>query len=604
MKRKAKAVTITTDPTQPSLDWPELSQQRRAIVVVDVVESVRLMQANETDVIDRWRRFVSEVRTQVLPAHGGRLVKSLGDGLLLEFASVPPAVAAALEVQRRVVPFNAGREQSALMALRIGIHIADVVFDDLDVYGAGVNLAARLTELARPGETVVSIEVRDLLADGVQVDVEDLGECFVKHLPHAVRAFRLQPTGLHRTAYWPAPANHFAVLAVVPFAPSSEQESSVAIGDALADDIIAALSLLDGLQLISRLSTSRLRNSNDCLSDCRRLLGAKFVLSGHYSLHQDHVRVRCSLVETTSEQVLWSGGHDALVGALFAEGGGFLSDLVAEVGKAIVRQEVRRTRGLPIPTLENFTLYIGGITLMHRMSQVDFQRARVLFEQLTHRLPRNSAPKAMMAKWYLMRMLQGWSSDLVRDGQLAHDMARRALDHDPEHPFALATEGFVAAHFAGDLSLAQRRCEQALESNPQEAQAWRMKAAVHSYFGDGEEAESCAERALSLTPLDPTRFIFELIVGVAKLSRGRYVEAVGWADKSLRQNAMHVPTHRLRVIALALAGFDLESKEAAKVLLGLSPGFRINAFAQTYPGREQPHALSYFAALRRAGLPE
>ena len=181
-----------TSPSDP--DWPALQRQRRAIVVVDVVESVRLMQANEADVIDRWRRFVNEVRTQVLPVHGGRLVKSLGDGLLLEFEGVPAAVAASLDIQRRIAPFNAGRLGDAVMGLRIGVHLADVVVDDVDIYGAGVNLAARLATLARSDDVVVSAQVRDDLVQGLDADFEDLGECFPKHIPEPVRAYRVGST--------------------------------------------------------------------------------------------------------------------------------------------------------------------------------------------------------------------------------------------------------------------------------------------------------------------------------------------------------------------------------------------------------------------------
>ena len=168
-------------------------------MVVDVVESVRLMQANEADVIDRWRRFVREVRTEVLPAHGGRLVKSLGDGLLLEFESVPPAVAASLEIQRRIAPYNLEREPCATIAMRIGIHIADVVVDDMDVYGSGVNLAARLGELAAPGEVVASAEARDALTEGLDADVHDLGECFVRHLVEPIRAYRVGAADMDRS---------------------------------------------------------------------------------------------------------------------------------------------------------------------------------------------------------------------------------------------------------------------------------------------------------------------------------------------------------------------------------------------------------------------
>ena len=176
-------------PTNDGMQWPELQRSRRTIVVVDVVESVRLMQAHEADVIDRWRRFVNEVRGEVLITHGGRLVKSLGDGMLLEFANVPSAVAAALDMQQRIVPYNEAREATAAILLRIGLHTADVVVDDLDIYGTGVNLAARLAGLADPGGIVASAEVRDQLVPGLSAEVEDLGDCYLKHMAEPQRHF-------------------------------------------------------------------------------------------------------------------------------------------------------------------------------------------------------------------------------------------------------------------------------------------------------------------------------------------------------------------------------------------------------------------------------
>jgi tetratricopeptide (TPR) repeat protein len=202
-----------------------------------------------------------------------------------------------------------------------------------------------------------------------------------------------------------------------------------------------------------------------------------------------------------------------------------------------------------------------------------------------------------------MRILQGWSQDPSDDGRHALALAHRALRCDPENAFAVATEGFVAAHFSHDLHVAGRRCTEALEIDPQEAQVWRMRAAIHSYVGDGEQAQACAAQALSLTPLDPTRFIYELIMGASKLASGRYDEALEWADKSLRANIMHVPTHRLRVLALSLSGRDAEAREAAQALLRICPHFSVDAFGRSYPGRDHAHAQVYFRALRSAGLP-
>ena len=201
-----------TAATSEDVSWPELHRVRRAIVVVDVVESVRLMQANEADVIDRWRRFVAEVRTQVLPKHGGRMVKSLGDGMLLEFETVPTAVAAAFDIQRTVARYNDGYEPDAQIWLRAGGHVGDVTEDELDVYGPAVNLAARIATLAGPGQIAVSVEARDELASDVDAVLEDLGNCYFKHLVEPVRCFLVRPPS--------------ALLAMAPPIPAADKRRS------------------------------------------------------------------------------------------------------------------------------------------------------------------------------------------------------------------------------------------------------------------------------------------------------------------------------------------------------------------------------------------
>ena len=580
-----------------------VQRQRRALLVVDLVESVRLILEHENDVVQRWRAFIARVRSEALPRHGGRLVKSLGDGLLMDFTDPAAAVATGLDLHRLALDCNAGQAADRHFALRAGVHVAEVVVDDIDVFGAGVNLAARLLDLARPGDTVITADVRDVLVDGLDGELQDLGECFLKHLPQAVRAFRVHAVGLGGALPWTLPSDHLAAVAVVPFLPLSPADGPLAVGDAFADAVIGALSRVDGLRLTSRLSTAVLRHGGDRVQRCRQLLGAQFVLTGHYVLRGTQVHVRAELTETRSNTVLWAGGCEGRLQQLFDADGVLVMPLVLELARAIVRSELQRARGLPIQSLENFTLYVGGLALMHRMSQHEFSLAREMLDLLAHRLPRNAAPRAMLAKWHLMRLLQGWSSDPARDGRLAQDLARRALDRDPEHAFALATEGFVAAHFGDDLPLALQRCQQALSSDPQDAQAWRMLAGVHSYLGDGPAAEAAALRAVSLTPLDPTRFVYDVIVGAAKLAGGAATEAVQWAESSIRRNAMHVPAHRLRIIALVQSDQAAAAADAARTLMSLSPGFRVDAFAARYPGRDHPHASGYFAALRSAGLP-
>ena len=170
-----------------------MQRARKAVVVVDVVESVRLMQQHEDHVIDCWRRFVDDVATHLLPMHAGRLVKSLGDGMLLDFHRVTDAAAVAMAVHRRIQSISPPADGDARLRLRCGVHVCDVVVDERDIYGAGVNLTARLATLAEPGETVVSQAARDEMVVGLDGQLEDMGECFVKHLDEPVHAFRLLP---------------------------------------------------------------------------------------------------------------------------------------------------------------------------------------------------------------------------------------------------------------------------------------------------------------------------------------------------------------------------------------------------------------------------
>jgi class 3 adenylate cyclase len=171
--------------------WLEATRARRVVLFVDVVESVRLMATHEDDVLSRWLRFVDVLRTQVLPEHGGRLVRTTGDGLLIELTTVPQAIACALAIQRHIGPFNAGSPTDAAIWLRVGAHVADVVVEERELWGSGVNLAARLCTLARPGGIVVSAEVRDGLIDGFDAEVEDFGDCHLKHLDAPVRIYAI-----------------------------------------------------------------------------------------------------------------------------------------------------------------------------------------------------------------------------------------------------------------------------------------------------------------------------------------------------------------------------------------------------------------------------
>ena len=211
----------------------------RAILVVDMVESVRLIGQDEEGVVCRWLNLVDRVVTQVLPRSGGRLVKSLGDGMLLEFGDIRSAASAAISIQQESAQASPGLPADEQMFLRMGIEFGDVIVDHHDVYGRGVNLAARLATLAGPNEIVISAQARDLLIPTLDAEIEDLGECHVKHIRQPVRAYRIGPAGPRPVVKCTALLGELRPsIAIIPFVPCGQTISQDLLGEVLVEEII------------------------------------------------------------------------------------------------------------------------------------------------------------------------------------------------------------------------------------------------------------------------------------------------------------------------------------------------------------------------------
>ncbi len=607
MKLQAKVVTIVSDPANVSAEWPELRQQRRAIVVVDVVESVRLMQANEADVIDRWRRFVNEVRTQVLPKHGGRLVKSLGDGLLLEFETVTTAVAAAFEIQHCVGIYNVGRDGAAAIALRVGAHLADVVIDHLDVYGAGVNLTARLATLSLPGGIVVSAPVRDDLFDGIDADIEDLGDCYLKHLADPIRAFRLHQVGVSHESASRVVFSHDVrpAVAVLPLIARGTDQDMGVVGDVFADEVCVSLSRCSELKVISRLSTGVFKNRIEQAS-AHDLLGAHYVVSGSYHLDGDHARIRVELCDAAAGEVLWADSANLHCTALLSGQEPVVDDMVSSIGAAIVAREVHCATSSPMPNVQSHALMSAAITLMHRSNRSQFDRARTMIDHLRDRHPSLPQPHAWLAKWHVLRVVQGWSPDPPLDGQRALDAGHRALDGDSHSSLALTMQGLVHAYLLRDFDKARDAYDAALQVNPNESMAMLLMGTMHAFLGQGEPAWDLTQASLRLSPLDPLRYFYLSLSASAAISAQRYDDAADLAQRSLRANRTHLSTYRALALAQALGGRIPQARQTVTELLKLEPGFTTAAFLARYPGRDEaPEYTRRLAdAFRSAGLPE
>jgi adenylate cyclase len=367
----------------------------RTLMFVDVVESVRLMEENESDFVHRWRQLVRIVEKDILPPHRGRLVKSHGDGLLLEFAGVPSAVMAAFALQRVCASVNTDVLPQRQILLRAGMHVGHLIADEYDLYGTGVNLAARLLTLAGPGEIVVSADVRDQLTPVLDADLEDLGLCYLKHVHEPVRAYRIGPPGPrpivepHATSM----PQLRPTIAIIPFVERADKPEHPVVGEVLADEIISALSRSSELYVISRLSTTAFRGRDASADEVRRYLGANYVVSGAYRRVGGRLRLNVELASSQPGTIVWSDNVE--IDVLTAGVDGVADDMAASINKAIIAREVQRARSRPLPMLEGYTLLVGAISLMYRLSARDFDRSGKMLQTLTETFSAATNPMGM-----------------------------------------------------------------------------------------------------------------------------------------------------------------------------------------------------------------
>jgi adenylate cyclase len=578
----------------------------RTLLFVDIVESVRLMEENESDTVRRWRVLVRRVDQEILPRHRGRLVKSLGDGLLLEFGDAPLAIKAAFAILVACSDINDGVPQDQHILVRQGAHVGHLLADEHDVYGVGVNLAARLTTLAGPGEIVVSADVRDQLTPVLDADIEDLGACYLKHVHQPVRAYRVGSPG-PCPVIAPGPVSTpqlHPTIAIVPFSERSGGSENRVIGEILADEIISALSRSSELNVISRLSTTVFHGRDISVEEIGRYLTANYVLSGYYRKVVSKFRINLELASSSSLTIIWSESIMCSAPALISGKDGAIASIVTAVSMAIMTRELDLAKSQPLPTVESYTLLMGAIALMHRLSAQDFDRSRQMLQALTERMPRQAVPWAWMAKWHVLRVQQGWTDDPGVDAQLALDCGRRALEVDPHCSLALVMMGFAYTNLLKQFDTGKEHYDLAIRVNPNDGMAWLLKGTLLAFKDEGRLAVQHTQRALKLSPLDPHRYFYDALAATAALSAGQYKRAIELAKRSLRANRTHTSTFR----ALAISQWQLGEREDARrtvaELLKLEPSLTIARYRERHPSRGYETGRIWSSALQGAGVPQ
>lgn len=572
---------------------------------MDLVESVRLMAANEKDVIQRWRAFMHRATTEVLPAYDGRFVKGLGDGLMAEFDAAPQAVGAALTLHRLLESDNAAWPPQSQMQLRGGANAGQIYVDTTDIYGSDVNLAARVMTLAGPGETVVTANVRDGLTDGLDADVEDLGECYLKHIEQPVRAYRVGPAGPRpvvpaQRAY---AASLLPTIAVIPFEARNNAPEHFAIGELIADGVIAPLSRTREIKVVSRLSTTAFRGRSSDVGEVQAHLGANYVLSGSYLATGTKLLVSTTLVDVRTSEVMCSDRVSADLADLLQPQSELCHSIADSCHRAVLDREVQSALVKPLPTLASYSLLVAGISGIHQASAHNFETSGKALSEIIERHPRHVESYAWLAKWHAIRANRRLAIDADADREAASVLMTKAMNLAPDDAFGLTITGLVKSFFQQDLESAEACYTRALQFNPNEPLAWLYMGTLRSWQGRGAEAAQAATRALELAPLGTMRSYFDSLAALPMLSAGNYGRAIALCRSALRSNSGHTATYRVLAMALVM---DAQVDEARKVvarLMQIEPNFSVARFQARYAGRAHPHALVFSEALRVAGVP-
>jgi adenylate cyclase len=575
------------------------------VLFVDIVESVRLIDADENGVIARWLNLLEHIETHILPSCDGRLVKRLGDGMLLEFSHVQGAIAAAFAIQETGSQGNVGLSPDKQILLRMGMEVSDVIVDRNDVYGRGVNRAARLATLASPGEIVISADVREQLTPALDADVEDLGACFLKHVREPVRAYRMGPPGPHLMM---EPGISLSELlpsiAIVPFTARDVAPEHDVLGEVLAEEIIRELSRSTEVSVISRLSTTPFRRRHVTSIEVGAHLDTDYVLSGAYQIKNRQIALDATFAEAKSGRIVWAKRHRARISEAWGSKREMVDQLVRDVSTAVLSREIQRAQSQALPTLPSYTLLIGAIALMHRLSARDFDEARKLLEALIERATRQAIPRAWLARWHVLRVQQGWSSDPKQEAQLALQCTRQALDTDPHCSLALAVDGFVHTNLLKQLDTARQRYEAAIAANPNEALAWLLKGTLHAFMDEGLQGVVCARRALRLSPLDPHRYFYDSLAATTYLAAHQPERALKHAQRSLRANRTHTSTLRALTVAQWQLGLGDEARRTARELLTLEPTLTVSRWQERSPSAAYAIGKEWAEVFRQVGVPE
>jgi adenylate cyclase len=583
----------------------EFDRRSRAVLAADLVGYTRLMEAAELDTHSRFRLMRVGVIDPAIIAHRGEIVKNTGDGYIAVFETPLDAIRCALELQQEVRSREARSPPERRLEFRMGVHWDPVIFDLNDVYGHGVNTAVRLQQVAPAGGIVVSSALRDALGDAPDLAVDDLGELRLKNLSRPVRAFLLLTSGVTRSATLEIFGNGsgrviLPALAVLPFLADDSEDPYFAEG--FVEDIIASLSNLQDLLVVSRGSALAFRGRSIDPFEVGEKLGVQYFVSGRIRQSGDKIRLWVKLVDVATASIIWGERYDLGINEVFQLQDEISIRVVGHIATNVRQSEIKHALRKPPQNLNAYDHFLRALDLLYRLDFASFSQARVLLEKAKEEDPSYAAPYAFLAHWHMFNIAEGWFSDFDADADEVIRLSSRATELDPSNGHAIALQGHARAMFFRDYDAAIECVDRATAQSPSNSWAWAFSSGPYGFIGQTDAAIARAERAIRLSPIDPYSFFKLIMLGQNHYLNGTFDDAIRWSRKSLNLNPRFGNAARVLAASLVALGRIEEAQRVAEHHRKILPAFKVSDYARRCPFAE-PAASLYVDRLREAGIP-
>ena len=581
-----------------------MERRLAAVLAADVAGYSRLMGIDEEGTLARLKAVRKALVDPTIAKHRGRIVKTTGDGMLVEFASAVDAVRSAVEVQSGMAEQNAALPQDHRIEFRIGIHVGDIIIDDNDIFGDGVNIAARLEGITDPGGVCISDDTYRQIRDRVDAAFDDKGETALKNIARPVRVFALTGTKQLVTRVI-NPAHHLSLpdkpsIAVLPFQNMSGDPEQEYFADGMVEDIITALSRVKWFFVIARNSSFTYKGKHVDIRQVGRELGVRYVLEGSIRKSGNRVRITGQLIEAATGNHVWADKFEGGLEDVFELQDRITETVVAAIEPNLQVAEIRRSSFKPTDNLDAYDLYLRALSQQYAHTRENLDQALVLLNKAIILDPDYAFAKAFAAFIHCLRNSQTWATpdDMARGGQLAY----QALLSSRDEPTTIAFAAHALAWLTRDFDTALAAMDRALLLNPNSAHILTRSGWLRVWVSDADGAIPAFLRAMRLSPVDPEIGYSLGGIAYAYLLKGENEKSLEYA----RRCSHEMPRWISAWAAVAMASIKLnrqhEAFEAVRHVKELSPTYSITTRPIVFRDLSVTEWTSDL--LRQAGVPE